>query len=666
MKSTTNSTSAILVFPGQGSQFVGMGQALYQSCPVARQVFDEAQEHLGLSVLHFNKEHFADTANVQQALLVLEYACFRSLQSLLPDFQPAALAGHSLGEISALLCAEALTFSDALELVRQRGTIMQSTQKKGGMLAVIDADRALIDTVCNELASSHPECFIGISAYNSEQQLVLSGDEVMIVQAESKLKDLGCNAVRLSNPLAFHSPLMQEAADQFATVVNGMTIKTPRYPVISNVTAEPFSDGEEIKRLIVEQIAAPVRWQQSMSWLLAMGLPVIELGPKNTLSRLANKTKDNGTFISTDNPIAARELILELLAPGKQHGGDENLTGAALQAYIERILASTRNSLQAKKEAHAAVKQCLSTIRNLDFSAEISDGEHERIQREFQYALEHKDLSADKRKKLLAALDLKPKQEAIKLLCFSYAGGSTQIYAKWQALFNQVFSACPIKVIPVEYPGRGTKSKLPLETDVSSLVTSIYDEYADVFSGRYALFGHSLGGAVAYQLTSYLKSQGRPSPTAVFVSGCPTPNEYKDNLLLSSVSDQEFLDNLRALNGIPDYVYQSDDLLNYYLPILKSDVSLLSGWSTQPIADPDFPLVALGGDADTFANDSLIAEWGRFHQGRFKHETLPGDHFFIHEPGDVIQLIVSILNDCVATTATHGPSSQQVGEPVCE
>jgi len=636
--------SVCLVFPGQGSQYVGMGRSLYQSSAAAKAVFDDAQTHLGLSPLSFDETHYQNTAYIQQALLTIEYACYQALLEAIPRLHVRMMAGHSLGEISALLCSGALSFPSALDLVQQRGHIMQNTKKQGGMLALIGAQASEITPICQHIMNENPGLYLGISAFNSCQQLVLSGDIQAIALAEAACQSCADNVVRLSNPLAFHSPLMAEAEQQFGAYVRQQVFTEPNCQVFSNVSGQVYEDVEGIKELIVAQVSAPVCWQHIMHSLLAAKHPIIELGPKNTLSRLLQAEDEQAQVLATEDPVRDIESILNLIGmnQGTQTGDVHPHKTLDVRGFVERTLASTRNDTHHKVEAYQATKACLSYVRGLAAEQCFEEAAQKTLSKFFQKALDYKELTTQAKHEYISTLLGKAGQQTISLLCFAYAGGSSQIYAQWQRYFDTLGDDPAIKVIAVEYPGRGKKSKDALEVDVQALIQSIYAEHSDVFNGAYALFGHSLGGAVAYQLATYLEQQHRRAPEAVFVSSCPTPDEYQNRSLLA-VDDQEFLANLKALNGIPQYVYESDDLMSYYLPILKSDITLLSNWKHSADQTLNFPLHALTGTEDAFADLALVSAWGTYHRGSVHVHSFSGDHFYLHEADDLIPYIKNSL-----------------------
>ena len=672
---TENLYQGVVVFPGQGSQYSGMGESLVNDSPIAREVYQQAEKIIGYNPLLLTDEDFKNTAYIQVALLTYEYACYKTMVHQLPGFSSIAMAGHSLGEITALLCANAISFKAALILVHLRGTIMQATKKPGQMLAVLGASADIVESNCHNIMAKRAGSYVGISAYNSDTQLVVSGDAESIAVMSRLLEEQGHQAIKLSNPLAFHSPLMQEAVDKFKRVVDKTEFFDPSCRVYSNVTAKPYNSIEEVKQKIVEQIAAPVRWQAITADLVAINKPIIELGPKNTLCRLytgangtENKTKADGSFIFSSNPLVDLPKIIASFKnrlSNRNNGTNNDQQSIQLnlsckpksleiKTLIEKVLASTRTELQYKQQGYQAIKACLTYVRALDDQQELQSDQLNEINRLFQKALDFKSITPEYKSNLLASIGLgytTRRQETLHLLCFSYAGGSTQIYSQWQDLFDSLEHNWSIKIVPVEYPGRGSKSQQPLETRVESLIEHIYRENQSLFNQPYALFGHSMGGAVAYQLASYIAQRQEKQPVHVIVSACPTPENYTNNPLLQGKSDEELLENLKALNGMPDYVFENDELLSYYLPILRQDVSLLANWTTRTITDAQFPLSIFSGNLDSFANEHLMDNWIDFHSNRVFKKTFSGDHFFIHESKPVVESIVLHLNGGVDTVA---------------
>lgn len=278
------------VFPGQGSQYVGMAQDLVATYPEARAVFEQADATLGLalSTLCFNgpENELTDTINAQPALLTHSIAALRVLQTLRPDLTPAFVAGHSLGEYSALVAADALDFADALKLVRERGRVMKAAGEKhpGAMAAIIGIDAATLESVCAETS-------VQIANYNAPGQIVISGEKDALQRAVELAKTRGAKrAIVLAVSIASHSRLMQDAAREFADAVAATPLRVPKIPVISNVTAQPLTSTEEIRHELVTQLTSSVQWVKSIEYIIAQGVTrFIEIGPKDVLAGLIRR-----------------------------------------------------------------------------------------------------------------------------------------------------------------------------------------------------------------------------------------------------------------------------------------------------------------------------------------------------------------------------------------
>ena len=279
--------SVAYLFPGQGSQHVSMGQDLYQVEPASRAVFDQADEQLGfpLSDLCFNgpEESLTDTVNQQPALLVASIAAWRFMQ--LHDWSPPNyMAGHSLGEFSALVAAGSLEFSHGLALVRRRGELMKAAGERepGAMAAILALDVEAVEGICDQAqdATGRP---VQIANDNCPGQLVISGDETALVEASRLAGEAGARKViRLPISIAAHSALMASAATEFAETVDATPIAPPQLPVIGNVSARPLTTPEEIRAELKAQLISPVHWSGSMNYLLQQGVNTfIEVGPGN-------------------------------------------------------------------------------------------------------------------------------------------------------------------------------------------------------------------------------------------------------------------------------------------------------------------------------------------------------------------------------------------------
>ncbi|MFO1274421.1 MAG: ACP S-malonyltransferase [Sphaerotilus natans] len=287
----------IAVFPGQGAQAIGMGQALYEASPAARAVFDEVDEALGepLSSLIFEgaPERLTLTANAQPALMATSLAAVRALEERAGrriGELVSYVAGHSLGEHSALAAAGAIAIGDAARLLRLRGQAMQDAVAPGAgaMAAILGADVPTVEAVCAE-ARAVGVCELAND--NGEGQQVISGDAAAVERAVALAKVRGARrSVMLQVSAPFHCALMRPAAERLAAALAGVALSAPAVPVIANVTAEPVQDAEAIRELLVQQVTSRVRWRESMATMARLGVSsVIELGAGKVLTGLAKR-----------------------------------------------------------------------------------------------------------------------------------------------------------------------------------------------------------------------------------------------------------------------------------------------------------------------------------------------------------------------------------------
>jgi [acyl-carrier-protein] S-malonyltransferase len=280
------------VFPGQGSQSTGMGLDLYHTYASAREVFDEADASLGFSLsrLCFEgpEEELTKTHNVQPAILVVSIACLKALETAaIADLPlPAFLAGHSLGEYTALVAAGALDLADAVLLVRERGRLMYEAGLKnpGSMLAVIGLDEETVKDVCLQTETE-------ISNINCPGQIVLSGAVQALAEANRSVKTRGARAIiPLKVSGAFHSALMEPIIAEFSKIVSNVRFRSPDIPVISNVTAQPLTDVDSIKKELVKQLRNCIQWQRSVEYMMHNGVTTFyEIGPGRVLSGLIRR-----------------------------------------------------------------------------------------------------------------------------------------------------------------------------------------------------------------------------------------------------------------------------------------------------------------------------------------------------------------------------------------
>lgn len=311
-------TKAAFVFPGQGSQIVGMGKDLAQAYPIVRQTYEQADSILGfeLSDLCFNGSEamLNDTINTQPALYVTGIAILRALQLELPAAVPSFVAGHSLGEFTALAAAGALSFEDGLRLVRERGRLMEAagTQSPGAMAAVLGLDAAQVREVCAH-ASQQTGSVLILANDNCPGQSVISGDDAtlevgMQLLSEAKAKKV----VKLAISIAAHSPLMESASAEFRQVLAATQFAMPRVPVYGNVDAVPLADVNAIRRELDLQLTNSVRWTESVQAMVAAGAETfIELGPKDVLVGLLKRIDRSKLGRAINSVESLQKLISE-------------------------------------------------------------------------------------------------------------------------------------------------------------------------------------------------------------------------------------------------------------------------------------------------------------------------------------------------------------------
>ena len=293
------------LFPGQGSQHAGMGKELADNFAVARHVFEEANDALGfdLTALCFNgpEEDLKLTANTQPAILTTSVAALRVL-SAETDLVPSFAAGHSLGEYSALVCAGGLDFADAVRVVRQRGTFMQEAVPvgTGSMAAILGLGLDDLAVVCSEAAQGQ---VVAPANFNSDGQVVIAGHTEAVDRAIVIAKEKGAKrAMPLPVSAPFHCSLMIPAGERLATVLNGIDVGAMTLPVITNVEAAPNQDSARVSELLVKQVSAPVRWQETISSMVELGVDrYVEIGPGKVLSGLAKRMAKGSTIQNVQN-----------------------------------------------------------------------------------------------------------------------------------------------------------------------------------------------------------------------------------------------------------------------------------------------------------------------------------------------------------------------------
>jgi [acyl-carrier-protein] S-malonyltransferase len=295
------------LFPGQGSQKVGMGRALADAFPIARQTFDEADAAFGgpgrLSGLCFDgpEAQLMLTENTQPAILAASIAAYRVLAE--HGLQPHVVAGHSLGEYSAHVAAATFDFADAVAIVRQRGRYMQEAVPvgAGAMAAILGADLALVQRACDDVAAGE---VVSPANINGPGQIVIAGTAGAVARASARAKELGARrAVPLPVSAPFHCALMQPAEERLAPALRALVVRPPRVPVVANVDAEPKTDGAAAIDALVRQISAPVRWEQVVRRLASDGVTTsVEVGPGTVLGGLVTKIHAGASILHFGSP----------------------------------------------------------------------------------------------------------------------------------------------------------------------------------------------------------------------------------------------------------------------------------------------------------------------------------------------------------------------------
>ncbi len=332
------------LFPGQGSQYVGMGKSLCQSFPEAGNTFDEANEALGFDLKRLcfegGMEELTKTENTQPAVLTASIAAYRIYRKEI-GVEPVLMAGHSLGEISALCCAGGINFSDAVKIVNQRGRFMQDAVAPGnGMMAAVSGlAESVIEEECRK-ASQNGRLAV-VSNYNSPDQIVISGHTPAVEEVSESLNNKGARVVPLRVSAPFHSPLMQPAALRLRVELEKYNFGELIYSVISNVTAAPYPGKDSIIEYLTRQIVQPVHWQASIEHMLKEGVDfVVELGPQAVLCNLLKKNTPQIPAYSYDNAADVQKLK-KVLACGEQREIQQGMD-VIIQCIAEAVC--TKNS----------------------------------------------------------------------------------------------------------------------------------------------------------------------------------------------------------------------------------------------------------------------------------------------------------------------------------
>lgn len=313
---TLNSTKSAFIFPGQGSQFVGMGKNLAQVFPIANDTFAKADEELGFSLTKLAwegpEDALHDTINTQPALLAHSIAALRVFNLLCPDLRPSFVAGHSMGEFSALVAAGSLTYSDALHLVRARGELMKAAGEEvpGGMAAILGLDIETLEEICFESSSKSKS--VQVANDNCPGQVVISGSNPALDRAMALASKAGARkVVRLKVSIAAHSDLMYHAQDKFNHTVDDVSIGDPTVPVIGNVSANFLEDANQVRNDLKAQLNSRVRWTETIQFIISKGVNTFyEIGSGSVLTGLLRRIDHDVQGITLGSPEDFEKLTV--------------------------------------------------------------------------------------------------------------------------------------------------------------------------------------------------------------------------------------------------------------------------------------------------------------------------------------------------------------------
>jgi len=300
--------SIAFLFPGQGSQKIGMGQAIAEAYPTAQARFAQADELLGfsLSSICFNgpEAQLNDTLNTQIAIFVTSIAILDALREAGYQPQPKFVAGHSLGEYTAYVSAGVLSFKDGVQLIRERGRLMQQAGQRnpGRMAALLRLTDKDVETICHQVEREGVGR-LQIANINTPQQIVISGDSTAINRGIALAKTKRSRVSNLAVSVAAHSPLMSIVADDFQAIINKTALHLPQIPVIANITATPLNSVDEIRTEMTNQLTTVVRWSESIQYMIKAGVTkFVEIGPKKVLTSLLKRIDKAVTGVSIQTP----------------------------------------------------------------------------------------------------------------------------------------------------------------------------------------------------------------------------------------------------------------------------------------------------------------------------------------------------------------------------
>lgn len=363
-----------IIFPGQGSQYIGMGKKIYNENPAIKRIFDEASDAINFDIIRFccesNLNDLYKTEDVQPSILTINVAMFKIYMEQI-GLEPIFLAGHSLGEIAALVCTGSINFTDAVKLARYRGLLMRETVNDNiKMTAVFGMDANQLYKKCFEVSNNDKSVYV--SLYNSPIQNVVCGDKEVVLELCKKIESETVKTVPLKINAPFHSPFMKPIADKFMTELQLYKFRPLKYTVIANSTALPYTNEKSIYENLYTHLFMPVRWNETIEYMKENGInTVFELGPNNTLTNMANKYEnDDIKFYSYDKDSSKIQRIFHI-----KHGSKINILKQCLA-----IIVCTPNSNWDEGEYNSGVVKPYKRIEKIIDSLEESKEEPTDVQ----------------------------------------------------------------------------------------------------------------------------------------------------------------------------------------------------------------------------------------------------------------------------------------------
>ena len=584
-----------LLFPGQGTDLTGRGRRLISSYPTLRPSFELAEEIAGFDIVAFTDAPDTTKTTQMQVSLVTLCCTAASLLEETACFPPRFVAGHSLGELSALICAGALSFDDGIRCALFRGqAIKKAWTACGAMTALFGLSFNETEALCREV--SRPDSMVFAANDNSPTQVVASGHTSAIERLEALLEKRSVQFHRLAVAFPFHTPLLAQASEDFGTYLTTIAISQPRWPVISNLSGIPYTTPDDIRRSLGHHISSPVLWGQSMNLIVDQKVRhTLELGPGETLTRLVRRSHPSVTAHAVDAPSPT--LLRQLSEP----------LSLSQCLSVRRALATTPNR-GANDLSIALDTAMVEAMRSGGYPPEAE------TRTKLRAALAAKHLPEDQICSSLKSLDEKV-IDAIPLIGFSHAGGSSAFYRSWH---------CPCATF-IDYPGHGTNAMLPQARSMDELVDFLIRTVR--WPNKYRLFGHSLGAYVVFEVVQQLLTRHLPLPEQCVLSAALPPTDDHWKSWLSTSDDQQAVSLLESMGGTPPNLANDKEIASHFLGLLRSDMQLLANYVQQTPQPISVPLLVCYGTDDRYVPADRVEGWRRLTTRQCEIVPFPGNHF---------------------------------------